>query len=156
MCASVGELTVCVCICNDLINDGADVCGLPSVAPCAVCLFVYFNLFNLPAAALCLTGTDIQYDRALLNLQVSTNALLIRNGSHYTPPPILSSIPGYLRRWPCSLPAWRRRRCRGKRGGTAVKLRLVLLKHRERFCSDEVFEGCVVFAGTCWIRFGSG
>ncbi len=114
----------------------------PSLHVLFVCLFVLtcFICQPLRCASLVLT-----YDRAsLLNLQVFANALLLRNGSHYTPPPILSSIPGYLRRWPCSLPAWRRRRRRGKRGGIAVKLRLALLNHRERFCSDGVFEGCAV------------
>ncbi len=92
-----------------------------------VCLFILTCFICQP---LCCASLVLTYDRAsLLNLQASTNALLLRNGSHYTPPPILSSIPGYLCRWPYSLPAWRRRRRWGKRGGTAIKLRLALLKH---------------------------
>lgn len=48
------------------------------------------------------------------------------------------SIPGYLRRWPCSLPGNRRRRKRGRRGGFAVKLKHFLAQRRESRLSLDI------------------
>lgn len=73
------------------------------------------------------------YDRlTLLSLQTSTNDLIYqaRNGSSHSSP-FLTSIPGYLRRWPCSLPVRRRRRKRGRWGGFAVKLKHFLAQQQQ-------------------------
>uniref|UniRef100_A0A8C2JSN0 Ig-like domain-containing protein n=1 Tax=Cyprinus carpio TaxID=7962 RepID=A0A8C2JSN0_CYPCA len=74
-----------------------------------VCLFILICFICQPLRCASLVQT---YDWAsLLNVHVSANALpyQLQNGSYYIPPPLLLTIPGYLRHWPCSLLAWRRR-----------------------------------------------
>lgn len=88
------------------------------------CFISYFIQYAL---------SSFVYDKlALLSLQPSANELLsqARYGSYHSPP-FLKSIPGYLRRWPSSLPARRRRKRRGCRGGLAVKLKHFLQQQRE-------------------------
>ncbi|CAM4529091.1 unnamed protein product [Leuciscus chuanchicus] len=60
----------------------------------------------------------------------TSGPVLTRNGSSHSSP-FLTSIPGYLRRWPWSLPVRRRRRKRGRRGGFAVKLKHFLAQQKQ-------------------------
>ncbi|CAM4578218.1 unnamed protein product [Leuciscus chuanchicus] len=55
-------------------------------------------------------------------------------GAYGTPPPLLKSVPSFLRRVPCLPSGRKRRRHRGKRGGVAVQIKLTLAKNRERNC----------------------
>lgn len=66
-------------------------------------------------------------------MQISTDALFNQSqrDSNHSPPPWLASLPSSLRRTPCSLPVKRRRKRRGKRGGVAVKIKLLLAAKRE-------------------------
>lgn len=88
-------------------------------------LFILFLMFySTQCTSLVLTYDCI----SLLNLQVISNRPFnhAQNSSHYVPPPLLMSIPDCLRCWSFSLPARKCRRQRGKRGGLAVKLKLLL------------------------------
>lgn len=114
-------------------QDGVVGCGLPSdswFSPYFVC----FTLFNLTQCA----SSILFYDKSnLLSLQTSTNDLLYQawNGSYHSPPTFRVSIPGYLCRWPCSLPVRRSRKKCGRQGGLAVKLKHYLAQQRESWPS---------------------
>ncbi len=94
----------------------------PLWVACHLSLSAVLSLSVLTCFMLCLmqcASSVLTYDRlSLLNLEEISNKLLYQATSspHYAPPPLLLSIPDCLRRWPCSLPARRCRRRRGRRG----------------------------------------
>ncbi len=109
---------------------------MPLWVACRLSLSAVLSLSVLTCFMLCLmqcASSVLTYDRlSLLNLEEISNKLFYQamSSPHYAPPPLLLSIPDCLHRWPCSLPARRRRRRRGRRGGLAIKLKCFLRLHR--------------------------
>ncbi len=108
------ESVSCLCM-------GEDGAGVPSATCCAY-TSVCFNVFYVSHFTKCF----VTYDRqTLLGIKGITEELLrdAKCGAQFASP--LATIPDYLRRLSGPLPGRKRRKRRGRRGGFAVKLKLL-------------------------------
>ncbi|KAK7916288.1 hypothetical protein WMY93_012049 [Mugilogobius chulae] len=125
----------------------------------AVCtalrLQAYLALFIVWIYACCSNvSATLVYDRqSLLNIRASHETFLKRSCVYqfFPPPPLLASVPAYLRVTPFAEPRRKRSRRRRKRGGVLVKIRAYLRSGAKHACPTHGSLGSAALPRERWL-----
>ncbi|KAK7889258.1 hypothetical protein WMY93_024818 [Mugilogobius chulae] len=99
-------------------------------------------------------SATLVYDRqSLLNIRASHETFLKRSCVYqfYPPPPLLASVPAYLRVTPFAEPRRKRSRRRRKRGGVLVKIRAYLRSGAKHACPTHGSLGSAALPRERWL-----